>query len=267
MLSFDERFAAPQLDRDLWVDHYLPHWTTPERSAARYDLDPERGLVLRIDADQPAWLDQGSGAEAGRMRVSSIQTATFSGPAGSAIGTHRHDDTVRVVTETPHRRLWTASGSGRVEVWLRASADESCMLAAWLVGVEDTSPDDAGEITIAELFGDAITPEGSRVRLGVKAVNDPRLRTDVVDIAVPFDASAGAHRYGAEWDGSGIRFFVDGVLVHRSEQRLDYPVQLLVDLFEFPQGEARPPERYPKTAEVRRVTGQHFAGQPETRRP
>jgi hypothetical protein len=47
------------LDPDRWVAHNLPHWTTPERSAARYELRPGV-LRLRIDADQPAWrLDDG----------------------------------------------------------------------------------------------------------------------------------------------------------------------------------------------------------------
>jgi hypothetical protein len=48
----DDDFSGPKLRTDLWVDHYLPHWTTPERSLARYDLIGN-GLRLRIDADQP----------------------------------------------------------------------------------------------------------------------------------------------------------------------------------------------------------------------
>lgn len=38
-LEFDERFDDGLLDR--WVPHYLPHWTTPDRSAARYELGDE----------------------------------------------------------------------------------------------------------------------------------------------------------------------------------------------------------------------------------
>jgi hypothetical protein len=69
-LAFDEPFAGPVLAGDRWVAHHLPHWTTPERSAARYELRP--GLLrLRIDADQPAWR-----VEDGEMRVSNIQTGT-----------------------------------------------------------------------------------------------------------------------------------------------------------------------------------------------
>ena len=54
---FEEHFTAPALAADRWVAHYLPHWGTPERPAARYALDA-RVLTLRIDADQPPWLPE-----------------------------------------------------------------------------------------------------------------------------------------------------------------------------------------------------------------
>ena len=106
------------------------------------------GLTLRIDADQPAWRPQD-----GPMRVSNLQTGTFSGPAGSGIGQHRHRPGLSVVTPQPTRRLWTPS-SGRVEATMRAPGDPTCMLALWLVGLEE-SPEASGEICVAELFGDA----------------------------------------------------------------------------------------------------------------
>ncbi|MFD3448657.1 glycoside hydrolase family 16 protein [Microbacteriaceae bacterium 4G12] len=235
------------LDASRWVDHYLPQWTTPERSAARYDLG-ERGLRLRIDADQPAWRD-----EDGELRVSNLQTGTFSGPVGSGIGTHRHAPGMTVRTEVPTRRLYTPT-EGLVEATLQASADPTCMLAIWLVGFEESSPEDSGEICVAELFGDAIGPRRSRVRLGVKAINDPRLRTDVEDVVLPIDATE-PHSYGAEWDLDGVRFWIDGRLVRTVQQRIDYPLQLMVDLFEFPAQPERDPLHYPKSAHVNAVRG------------
>jgi hypothetical protein len=70
-LEFDEEFTGPDLDADRWVAHYLPQWTTPERSAAR--SEPESGVLrLRIDAGQPAWRP-----EDGEMRVSNLQTGNL----------------------------------------------------------------------------------------------------------------------------------------------------------------------------------------------
>ena len=246
-LAFHEDFSAADLNRDRWVAHYLPHWTTPERSAARYELRPAL-LRLRIDADQPAWRP-----EDGELRVSNIQTGTYSGPLGSAVGQHRHCPNLTVRTAQPTRRLYTPS-SGLVEAVLRASPDPTCMLAFWLVGFEDDSPEQAGEICIAELFGRAAGPRRSGVRIGVKAHHDPRLHDDMEEVTLGLDAT-GWHSYAAEWTADRIRVFVDDRLVRLVRQRIDYPLQLMVDLFEFPAGTDRDPATYPKIGEVKVVRG------------
>lgn len=246
-LEFDESFTEPELDPDRWVAHYLPHWTTPERSAARYELEP--GLLrLRVDADQPAWR-----VEDGEMRVSNIQTGTFSGPLGSLIGQHRHRPDLAVTTPQAVRRLYTPS-SGLAEAVLRASPDSTCMLAFWLVGFEEESPSSSGEICVAELFGDAIGPRHSGVRMGVKAHNDPHLHDDMEEIALNLDATDW-HTYSAEWTPDRVRYFVDDRLVRAVHQRIDYPLQLMVDLFEFPEGTDRDRAAYPKLGEVKAVRG------------
>jgi hypothetical protein len=246
-LAFADGFASGALDRGRWIDHYLPHWTTPERSQARYALDGE-GLRLLIEADQPAWR-----LEDGAMRVSNVQTGSFSGPVGSSIGQHRHRPDLTVRSPQPTRRLWAPS-AGLVEARMRASGEPTCMLAIWLVGVEDASPHDSGEICIAELYGDAIGPDRSQVRLGVKAHDDPRLRTEMTDILLDLDATD-EHSYAALWDERNVGFYVDDRLVHTVEQGLNYPLQLMVDLFEFPASDERRPGDYPKSARVTQVRG------------
>lgn len=246
-LEFEDTFEAEKLDEDRWVAHYLPQWTTPERSAARYELRPGV-LRLRIDGDQPAWRP-----EEGEMRVSNIQTGTFSGPLGSTIGQHRHRPDLTVRTPQPSRSLYTPS-EGLVEAVLRASADPTCMLAFWLVGFEEGSPEWSGEICVAELMGHAIGRERSVVRIGVKAHNDPRLHDDIEEVALPLDATD-RHSYAAEWTPERIRFFVDDELVRTVHQRIDYPLQVMVDLFEFPEDVYREPTAYPKIGEVLAVRG------------
>ena len=254
-LGFADDFTGERLDPERWVDHYLPHWTTPERSAARYDLGPG-GLRLLIEADQPAWRD-----EDGAMRVSNLQTGSSSGPRGSTVGQHRHRSDLLVRTPQPIRRLWTPS-SGTVVARARARGDPPCLPAVWLVGAEDRSPQESGEICVAELFGDAIGPGRSQVRLGVKAHHDPRLRTEMRDLVLDLDATE-EHDYAAEWDDRGVRFLVDGVLVHSVDQGLGYPLQLMVDLFEFPDVAERDPAAYPKIGEVKAVRG--YRRRPATR--
>ncbi len=103
---------------ELWIPHYLPHWTTPDRSAARYDLT-DQGIRLRIDRDQPDWR-----REDAPLRVSNLQTGNYSGARGSSRGTHRHrEDGLVVRTPSPTRLLW-APASGRVDVRVSASRDD-----------------------------------------------------------------------------------------------------------------------------------------------
>src|SRR3954451_19695415 len=182
-LVFADDFTGDRLDSSRWIPHYLPHWTTEERSAARFDLG-DNGLRLLIEADQ----------------------------------------------------------------------SPTCMLAIWLVGFEERSPEDSGEICIAELFGDRSGERHSTVRLGVKGHHDPRLRTDMVDLVLDLDTPT-EHAYAAEWNSRHVRFYIDDRHVHTVEQSLTYPLQLMVDLFEFPERDQREGVHYPKSARVRGVRG------------
>ncbi|HYH24872.1 MAG TPA: glycoside hydrolase family 16 protein [Blastococcus sp.] len=246
-LVFTEDFPGPRLDASRWVPHYLPQWTTPERSAARYEVRPGE-LRLRIEADQPAWRP-----EDGELRVSNVQTGSFSGPAGSDRGTHRHRPDLTVRTPQPTRRLFTPT-SGLVEARLRAPADPACMLAIWLVGLEADDPRDCGEICIAELYGSRIGPGGSSVTTGIKAHGDGRLRDDVAEVALGFDATDW-HTYAAAWTSERTAVYVDDALVRTVDQGTAYPLQLMIDLFEFPTGGGRDPAGYPKVGGVSAVRG------------
>jgi hypothetical protein len=228
---------------DLWIPHYLPHWTTPDRSAARYDTTAD-GLRLRIDADQPDWRPEDA-----PLRVSNLQTGNYSGERGSSRGTHRHRDTGLVVrTPSPTRLLWAPS-AGRVDVTVSASRDQACMLAAWLVGTEHEDDGASGEVCIFEIDAAAVG-EATAARSGVKAHGDPRLTTDMTEVELPFDATR-PHTWTAIWGDGETIIGCEGTVVRHLRQAPDYPVLLMLDLFEIgePQGE------YPKVATIHSVRG------------
>lgn len=228
---------------DLWVAHYLPHWTTPDRSAARYDTSAE-GLRLRIDADQPDWRPEDA-----LIRVSNLQTGTYSGERGSRLGTHRHrEDGLVVRTPTPTTLLWTPA-AGRVDVMVSATRNPNCMVAAWLVGTEHEDDRAAGEICIFEIDAAAIS-ETTTARSGVKAHDDPRLTTDMAEVELPFDATQ-PHTWTAIWGDGETIIGCEGVVLRHLHQTPDYPLFLMLDLFEIggPRGE------YPKTATIHSVRG------------
>lgn len=84
--------------------------------------------------------------------------------------------------------------------------------------------------------------------------HDPRLTDDVRDVVLPIDATQ-PHTYGVRWSESGVQFLADRQVIMTSVQRLDYELQLMVDLFEFPLTPERDPQDYPKTAVVHSVAG------------
>lgn len=238
-----EHLAAQRLDPDRWVAHYLPHWTTPDRSAARY-APTAAGVELRIDDDQLDWRPEDA-----PLRVSNLQTGSFSGPVGSGRGTHRHRADGLVVRTATATRLLFAPPAGRIDITLSASTDEGCMTAVWLVGAEHQSPEDSGEICLFEIDAEAIGAT-TTARVGVKAHHDPRLTTDMSEVALPLDASA-PHTWTVIWGDGATTIGCEGRVVRHLPQAPDYPLFLMVDLFEL----RRTAGPYPKRATVHSVRG------------
>lgn len=239
----DEFATGP--DPSLWVTSYLAHWTTPERAEARYATTAD-GLQLRIDADQLDWR-----LEDAPMRVSNLQTGSFSGEVGSARGTHRHRDGLAVRTTTPTRLLW-APRKGRVDIRLSASDDVGCMVAAWLIGTEHESAEDAGEICVFEIDARQDSSPWT-ARTGIKAHNDDRLRTQMTTVALPVDPRQ-PHTWTVIWGDGETLVGCEGEVVFRSLQSPDYPLFLMFDLFEIgPHVGA-----YPKTATIHSFRGWAF---------
>lgn len=240
VLAINAHFSSGELG-PTWVPHYLPHWTTPDRSAARLTFTPE-GLNLLIEEGQLEWRPEDA-----PMRVSSLQTATFSGARGSTVGTHRHrSDGLVVRTPTP-TSLRYAPTAGRVEVTLRASTDADCMTAIWLVGTEHDDPRDSGEICVAEIDADAVGAS-TRVRCGFKSHLDDRLRDDMIVTTVPHDAGHFL-TWTVEWGGGVTMIGCEGRIVAAFDQAPAYPQMLLVDVFEMAPGRGT----YPKAATIESV--------------
>ncbi|TGY34308.1 hypothetical protein E5344_13265 [Microbacterium laevaniformans] len=254
MPSFPERSlpAAPEREPDIdddfsaglsperWVASYLPQWTTPERARAHYGI-VAAGIELRIDSDQLDWR-----LEDAPLRVSNLQTGVYSGPVGSRLGTHRHRVDLDVRTETPQCLLFAPS-RGRVDITVSASRATNCMLAAWLVGTEHRSPTESGEICIFEIDADGIG-EVTVARTGIKAHHDPELTTDMGEVVIPLDASS-PHTWTVIWGQGETVIGCEGRSLRRITQAPDYPMFLMIDLFEIgPRGGS-----YPKSATIHHV--------------
>ena len=63
------------------------------------------------------------------------------------------------------------------------------------------------------------------------------------------------HTFGVDWRPGSLAFDIDGEVVHRLEQAPDYPVQLMVGVFDFPAKGSDP-------APIAEMVVSHARGEP-----
>jgi hypothetical protein len=233
VLDVEDRFEGTELDRRLWLPHFLPHWSSRSASAARYRLG-DGCLRLVVEEDQPPWCPEFDGG----TRVSSLQTGEFCGPVGSAVGQHRFTPAVVVREEQDDVRLCTPR-YGFFEARARMRVDPASMAALWMIGYEDT-PERSAEICVFEVFGRDIGPDGAAVGMGVHPFGDPSITDEFERVHLPIDVTE-FHDYAAEWTPEQVTFLVDGEVVKVVRQSPSYPMQFMLDVFAFPGDDGSPP--------------------------
>jgi Glycosyl hydrolases family 16 len=225
--TLDERFAGDTLDPNVWFPYHLPHWSSRAASAATWSVrDGE--LTLTIPVDQPLWCPD---LHEEPLRVSCIQSGSFAGPLGTTIGQMPFRQGLVVREEQP--TMWGYTPLyGHVEVRMRGLITARSMVAFYLSGIED-HPERAGEICVAEIFGDAIRDGSADVGIGVKKLRDPALTQEFTAEPLEIDI-AKFHTYGVDWRPGSLAFTVDDEVVRRLDQAPDYPMQLMLGVFDFP---------------------------------
>jgi hypothetical protein len=229
--DLDETFGGADLDRSVWFPYYLPHWSSRAAAAATYEIG-DVGLRLTLAHDQPVWC---ADRHAEPMRVSCLQTGSYAGPVGSTIGQQPFADGLTVTEEQP--TFWGCTPHfGSLEVTMRGTVGPRSMIAFWLSGIEDT-PERSGEICVAEIFGDAVADGVAQVGMGVHRFRDPELSEEFATEPLRLHVSDD-HTYAVDWRPGSLVFGVDGQVVRELRQAPDYPVQLMLGVFEFPRRHA-----------------------------
>ena len=225
---FADDFDRPALDTDVWLPHYLPHWSSRSASAATFDMARSE-LRLTIPVGQALWCPEEHHPP---LRVSGVQSGVFSGEAGSTVGQQPFREGLVVREAQPARWGWTPRYA-RVEVRARMELSPRSMASVWLAGIEDR-PERSGEICVFEVFGDALDDDGAAVGVGTKPFRDPALTGDfraprlAIDVRDP-------HVYTADWRPGRVDFLVDGRRVRSVEEAPAYPVQVMIAVFDFPE--------------------------------
>lgn len=227
----EERFDGSTLDPVVWLAHYLPAWSSREQTRASFRLCD--GLRLDVPVNHPLWCSQDHFPP---LRVSGLQTGSWSGPVGSTRGQQRFLEGHVVREEQPRFEGWLMS-SGRVEIRARMSVSARSMAALWMSGFEDDpAQEQCGEICVFEIFGSSVHggPPSAEVGVGIKPFRDPELAADFAAPRLPIDVTQ-PHRFAVRWDAREAVFTVDDELVRLCPRPPTYPLQLMLAVFDFPE--------------------------------
>jgi hypothetical protein len=228
-LTFEDDFDAVELNREVWLPHYLPAWSSRAETVATYAIR-DSCLHLTIPPSQGLWC---GGEHWPPLRASGIQSGNFSGPVGSTIGQQPYRDGLTVREEQEAFWGWTPQ-PGFIEMRARGVVTPRSMVGFWLVGLED-QPQRSAEILVAEIFGDAVVAgESAAVGMGLRAFRDPAVTGDFEAIRLPIDV-ADFHTYAVDWTADKADFLVDGELVRTCLRPPAYPMQMMLAVFDFPE--------------------------------
>ncbi|MET0716559.1 MAG: glycoside hydrolase family 16 protein [Mycetocola sp.] len=228
-LVFEDNFDAAELDRNVWLPHYLPAWSSRAETAATYAIR-DSCLHLTIPPSQGLWC---AGDHDPPLRVSGIQSGNFSGPVGGTIGQQPYRDGLFVREQQQTFWGWTPE-PGYIEIRARGIVTQRSMVGFWLAGIED-QPQRSAEICIGEMFGDALVAgESTEVGMGLRALRDPSGTEDFQAVRLPIDVTD-FHTYAVDWTVEKADFFVDGEHVRTCHGPPVYPMQLMLAVFDFPE--------------------------------
>jgi Glycosyl hydrolases family 16 len=233
-MTFEDDFAGTDLDREVWIPHYLPMWSSRAESAATYAVTGSE-LRLTIPPEQGLWCP----GDHEPLRVSGIQSGVFSGEVGSTIGQQPFRDGAVVREFQPTRWGWTPE-YGLLEVRARMDLSPRSMAAVWMVGLE-TERERSAEICIFEVFGDTVEAGTAAVGMGVHPFRDPAITDDFAAPRVALDAGE-FHVYAADWRPGRVDFLIDGEHIRTVHQAPEYPMQMMVAVFDFPGKAASSPQ-------------------------
>jgi hypothetical protein len=226
---FVDDFDGPDLDTSVWLPHYLPMWSSREATRASYRLE-KSCLVLDIPRGRGLWLPEDHHPP---LRLSGMQSGSWSGPAGSTDGQQAVYPGQLVREEQPEF-AGHLQDRGHLEVRCRMTISPRSMAALWLCGFEK-QPDQCGEICVTEVFGKDVLPgESAEVGVGLKQIRDPNLVQDFAAPRLDIDV-ADFHVYAVDWDAEEAVFSVDAEEVRRCPAPPTYPLQIMLAVFDFPE--------------------------------
>jgi beta-glucanase (GH16 family) len=79
-----------------------------------------------------------------------------------------------------------------------------------------------------------VAGESAAVGMGLRAFRDPTVIGNFEAVRLPIDV-ADFHTYAVDWTADKADFLVDGVKVRTRLRPPEYPMQLMIAVFDFPE--------------------------------
>ncbi|QNA46673.1 glycoside hydrolase family 16 protein [Lacibacter sediminis] len=248
-LVFEDHFTDHNLNVQNWFPFYLPHWSSRKKAAPNYFIK-DSNLALQITKDQQPWCPEFNG----EVKCSSIQTGVYAGPLGSGIGQHGFFNPNCVVTEEQEPVQLYTPQYGYVEIRAKAIQSSNNVVSLWMIGYED-EPERSAEICVFEVKGWNVFADKAMIGYGIHQFNDPKLKEAFFEEEFRLDATT-FHIYAVEWEKGRTRFYIDHQLIRELKQAPDYPMQLMLGVYEVPtELHTANEDAYPKTFLVDYVLG------------
>lgn len=248
-LVFEDDFNHHKLNLQNWFPFYLPQWSSRIKATPNYFIKDSQ-LALQITQDQQPWCPEFNG----NVKCSSIQTGVYAGPLGSTLGQHGvFNKACRVREEQEPVQLYTPQ-YGYVEIRAKAIQSSNNVVSLWMIGYED-KPERSAEICVVEVKGWNVFADEAIIGYGIHQFNDPKLKEAFYEELFPIDVRE-FHVYAVEWKKESTRFFIDHQLVRELNQAPDYPMQLMLGIYEVStQHDPANDPPYPKSFLVDYVKG------------
>ena len=224
-LIMNDDFEGNRLKTEYWIPTYLPQWSSRSKTIPSYKIHNSVLTLYLSDTQQP-WCPEWNG----NVRVSNLQTGVFSGEVGSDIGQHHFTDGL-TVREFQPKDFKVTPQYGYVEMKARCNIGKENVAALWMIGVEE-QPHQSAEICLFELKGWNVAQEKATIGYGVHPFGDGKIKDEFSEQEFSINVKEW-NIYALQWEKDKIVFYINGEKIKVINQSPDYPVQIMLDLYDL----------------------------------
>lgn len=237
-VTASDEFNGNDVNRSLWTDRYLPHWTNGDLDKATYRVE-DGSLSVYVDRDKKPW----DPAMDGSTQVSGL--STYSRDYIHNWGKYRD-----IQRNFPAFRGFQQR-YGYAEARIRAHQGDCTHVAFWALGNQSDLADGeaprrngdgtlgqakySAEIDITETLG---REPGGRATHAFHSWGDSTFWGQGGSAPRPEESSFtdDYHVYAMDWDEDGVRILIDGKVIKSIDRSPQYPMFYILNAYAKPNG-------------------------------